>query len=366
MIMIGRRFIIPVLALFFTAAIGASRVSAFEFKGFADFNFSESTQKNDDQGDFSLGALDFYLSQPIDDRTDVLVEFVIESNDAGEFVVDLERLQFGYIASDALKLRLGRFHNILGYWNTAYHHGAQLHTSIERPAFLEFEDDGGIIPTHLIGVWAAGSVKTMNAAVTYGLMLGNGSKMDGITSIALGGGGLNPNNTKDDNGNKAVSLKLRVEPSAIDGLGAGISGYHAVVKGYDTNDSEIMRIKQDILSLDLTYFSGNIEAMGEYYMIKDKDDLGGGAAHSSSAYYIQGGYAAGNLTPYLRYENVSLDNDNDPYFSALGTVESKRTVAGARYNLSMMSAIKAEVRLIDENTKSGNYEQFALQWAFTF
>ncbi|MBI5238655.1 MAG: porin [Deltaproteobacteria bacterium] len=364
--MIGRRFIIPVLALLFTAAIGAGRVSAFEFKGFADFNFSHSTQKNADQGEFSLGALDFYLSQPIDDRTDVLVEFVIESDDAGDFVVDLERLQFGYIASDAMKLRVGRFHNILGYWNTAYHHGAQLHTSIERPAFLEFEDDGGIIPTHIIGMWAAGSVKTAPAEVTYGLMLGNGSKVGGIASMALGGGSLNPNNTKDDTGNKAVSLKLRVEPSAIDGLGAGISGYHAVVKGYDTSDVEIMRIKQDILSLDLTYFSGNIEAMGEYYMIKDKDDLGGGASHTSSAYYIQGGYAIGNLTPYLRYENVSLDNGNDPYFSALGTVESKRTVAGARYNLSMMSAFKAEVRLIDENTTSGNYEQFALQWAFTF
>ena len=46
--------------------------------------------------------------------------------------------------SDELTLWGGRFHTPYGYWNTAFHHGAQIQTSIGRPRFLEFEDEGAI------------------------------------------------------------------------------------------------------------------------------------------------------------------------------------------------------------------------------
>lgn len=339
----------------------SSMARSFELNGFGDVTFTSSTETNNNNGAFALGGLDLYVSQPIDDKTEVVVEFVIEADATGESKIDLERLQLRYLVNDALKLHAGRFHNILGYWNTAFHHGTLLHTSIGRPAFLEFEDGGGILPSHLIGLWASGRYKTDPLSLTYGVMAGNGSKVQD--------GGLNPNNNSDNNGNKAVSFRLTAEPVGIPGLMFGLSGSYAVVKGYTTSLTgevmEVMRVKQSIAALDITYFEKPFEFLAEYYLILDKDDFSGSEKYSSNAFYIQGGYVINDLfIPYARYEQVSLDDKVDPYFSALGTTESKRTLAGMRYNLSVSNAVKAEVRFIDNGTEK--FKEYAVQWAVAF
>lgn len=335
----------------------AAHSYAFEFKGFADVSYNKSTEDGADQGAFALGAVDFYLAQQLDDRTDVLVEFVIESDETGEFIVDLERLQLGYIFSDAFKLRAGRFHTILGYWNTAFHHGAELQTSATRPAFLEFEDDGGILPVHMVGLWGTGSFKSSPAVVNYGVMAGNGSKLQD--------GALDPNNISDDSDDKAIAFRVTVEPTQIDGLGIGLSGSFATVSGY-TGSSETLRIKQNIYALDVTYFANNVEVLAEYYMFKNEDDLGSSGSFSSSAYYVQAGYAIKDkYIPYARYENVSIDDDGDPFFTATGTVDSTQTALGLRYNLSLLSSLKAEMRFVDVDG-ADNHNEYTLQWACTF
>ena len=348
-------FLLPLIVLLVLLGTSSS-ARAFELNGFGDVTFTNSTKTNNDQGAFALGGLDLYVSQPIDDRMDVFVELVVEADDTGNFVLDLERLQLGYLINDALKVRAGRFHNIIGYWNTAFHHGAQLQTSIERPAFLEFEDGGGILPAHLVGLWASGRYKTAPLSLTYGVMVGNGAKVQD--------GALSPNNKSDDSGNKAVSFRLTAEPDGIPGLMFGVSGDYAVVGGF-TGSNEIMRVKQNIASLDVTYFEKPFEFLAEYYLIRDKDDFSGGKKYSSNAYYIQGGYVIKDrFIPYARYEKVSLDDKGDPYFGALGTKESKRTIAGMRYNLSVSSAVKAEVRFINNGTEK--FEEYAAQWSVAF
>src|SRR4030065_563492 len=106
---------------------------AFELNGFADVSFTKSTDGADEfrNGDFAFGALDLYLAQTLDD-IDILVELVVEKGD----VLDLERLTIGYSFSDAAKLRVGRVHTPLGYWNNAHHHGVQLQPTIEKPDFM--------------------------------------------------------------------------------------------------------------------------------------------------------------------------------------------------------------------------------------
>ena len=119
--------------------------SSFELHGFGDVQYYQflNSDDADENGAFFLGQLDLYVAESIGPRLDVLTEVAIESPDGAEFVIDLERIQIGYLFSDALKVSAGRFHTPLGYWNTAYHHGAFLHTTIERPLFVRFEDDGG-------------------------------------------------------------------------------------------------------------------------------------------------------------------------------------------------------------------------------
>jgi hypothetical protein len=343
--------------------LASAESHAFELKGFGDATFTQSTAVDDDKGYFALGMLDLYAVQPIGDRTDVLVELVVESDDTGEFVVDLERLQLGYILSDALKFRMGRFHNILGYWNTAYHHGAQLHTSIGRPAFLEFEDDGGVLPLHAVGLWASGILRTGPADVTYGVMLANGSK---IIEDASDVHALDPNNIGDDSANKAVSWRLFVEPYAVKGLGLGFSGSYSSVDGYEADGEEDMEVMQTIVALDAVYMADALELLAEYYLIMDEDEFSGGGSYSSAAYYAQAGYAVGmGFTPYARYEDVSLDDGGDPYFAELGAVSSTRAVAGVRYDIGPTSALKVEARFIDEDG-ADDYSEYAFQWAASF
>lgn len=348
--------------LFFACSIFAllnigSIAYAFELNGFGDVTYTKGTSGERDKGDFAVGAFDFYLTHPIDERTDVFMESVIEFNEEGEPVLDLERFQIAYLVNDALKLTAGRFHTILGYWNTSFHHGNQLQTSVERPAFLEFEDDGGILPVHLAGLWASGRYRTDNAAFAYGVMLGNGGKIKD--------GALDPNTASDDSGDKAVAFRLLAEPNIIPGLGVGLSGNYARVNGF-TGPVKTTQVKQGILAIDVTYSGNNVEFISEYYLIKDKDDLVGSKDYSSNAFYAQGGYVfQEKFIPYIRYENVSLDNDGDPYFAALGTKESNRLIGGVRYNVSVMNSLKAEARSIDTKGEK-KFEEYALQWAVAF
>jgi len=329
---------------------------SFELKGFGDVTYTNSTERGNDKDTFSLGMLDLYVSQPIDDKMDVFVELVIETDEeTGEPVTDLERFQISYIVNDALKVRVGRFHNILGYWNTAYHHGAQLQTSVDRPAFLNFEDDGGILPTHLVGLWFSGRLKTAPATVLYGVMAGNGSRVRD--------GALDPNNASDDDKTKAASFRLKIEPSAVEGLGVGLSGNLSTVKGY-TVTTQTMEVRQGVFSADVTYFADNVEIIGEYYIIKDEDKFGASNDYSSSAYYAQVGYLIGEeFLPYLRYEKTSID-ENDPYFSVIGTKDTETMIGGLRYNINPVSSIKAEVRGVDNGTDK--FEEYAIQWAAAF
>lgn len=65
---------------------------------------------------------------------------------------ELERFQLGYQLNASRTLWLGRFHSPIGYWNSSYHHGSHLQTSIMRPALIDYEDEGGVIPSHISGL----------------------------------------------------------------------------------------------------------------------------------------------------------------------------------------------------------------------
>src|SRR5215510_12226048 len=69
---------------------------------------------------------------------------------------DLERFQLGWEPSERQVVWLGRFHQASSVWNHVHHHGQFLQTSVTRPASEEWEDEGGIIPQHFVGLlWEA-------------------------------------------------------------------------------------------------------------------------------------------------------------------------------------------------------------------
>jgi hypothetical protein len=358
------------LALVVAAGAAPAVSQAFELNGFGDVTFTnaEASNSGESNNGFALGQLDFYVAEQIGDRIDVLTEFVVESPGEG-FVVDLERLQIGYAFNNSNKVRAGRFHNLIGYWNTAYHHGAQLQTTIGRPFFLEFEDENGVLPVHMVGLWYDGHFETSAGRVGVGVMFGNGA------SITGDGSGppveLNPDSAGDADNDKAVSARISFNPSSVRGLGVGVSGQMGKVNivgvgGGVPND----QIDQTIWAVDLEYLAHNAELLAEYYAWSN-DSQTNGMTEDSSAYYVQLGYTlAEQVTPYARYE--SLDATSEPYFDAVGMtpVGTDRTKAiatvGVRYDLNYRSALKAEWRAIDDSDVDGSYNELGVQWSFSF
>lgn len=352
------------LAAAVAAVSPVSTSSAFEFKGFGDITFTKSDLSDSEarHGSFALGQFDLYLNQPVGDRVDVLSELVIEADTTGDFHVDLERLQISYLAADWLVIHAGRFHNLLGYWNMAYHHGSQIQTTIERPQILKFEDDGGILPVHLIGLWLSGYASVGPVLLDYGLMVGNGPKIKDVETSPQ----LDPNTISDNNGNKAISFNVTIHPKALPDLGIGLCGNISQVQGFGIPASDV---SQQIYCGDLTYVTEQIELLSEYYAIIDRNRMGVGR-FMNQAGYVQAAYTfAKRYVPYARYEWINVDESggvsSDPYMAALGVKDLMRTIIGFRYNLLPASSIKTEFRFVRRPDKEHAHE-FAAQWAFWF
>jgi len=356
---------------------GISAAYAFELNGFADVSFIKSTEgdnRTDDEfrnGDFAFGTLDLYLAQTLDD-IDILVELIVEKGN----VLDLERITIGYSFSDAAKLRAGRFHTPLGYWNNAYHHGVQLQPTIERPDFLKFEDDGGILPTHVVGASLGGRVHTGVGAVEYTAMIGNGPQIvdeDGDDALIKGNDVLSPNNISDNNIGKAVAFNVAISPSALSGLKLGVSGHISEIRSFEstsdlTADPPVLatvNVDQTIYAFAATYTNGPLSLAVEYFTINDKDEISDDDFTNNAYYGLITYTLMEKWVPYVMYENLSV-KEADPYMAALEIGrDTEELTVGLRYNINYRSSVKGEYRdIIDEG--GADWSEFAVQWALAF
>ena len=373
--------IMCMLILFTTVFLmSVSSSYAFELNGFADVSFIASVDAPEGSlgdesknGNFAFGTLDLYLAQSLED-IEILAELIVEMGD----VLDLERLTLGYTFDDSLKVRFGRFHTPLGIWNTAYHHGVELQPTINRPEFLNFEDDGGILPVHTIGLYLSGRIRTGAGAIEYGAMYGNGPAID--VSEDEKSNVLIPNNISDNNTDKAVGLHASIAPEAVSGLKIGVSGYLSnlenigLVKDLDGDSTDDLAfdsvdIDQTIIGAALSYSIADVSLMGEYFSIANKDNIapaGADDSFTSSAYYALLTYSIKDKwIPYIMYENITAD-DEDPYFVSLGTSDITRVSGGLRYNINYRSSIKGEIRSNDQEDIDDTWTEYAVQWALAF
>ena len=306
--------------------------------GFADVGYARSS--NDPagrKGGFALGNLDLYLTPEFGDRVKSIIELIFEYGpESSDLAVDLERLQFGYTFSDAATVWAGRFHTPYGHWHTAFHHGPQIQIAATRPRFLEFEDAGGVLPAHSVGLYVAGSVRAGEGKLQYDAYLANGNRIDG--------GILDLNAFQDDNANKLVGANLRYAfGGALDGLTLGAHGFTQQV-AIGPRDSLIGNTKVNMLGAFAVLEKDNWEVMSEYYRFRNKDLTFSTGTHSSWAGFAQAGYTFGKTwTPYLRIEKAAL-NQSDNYFALqLSGGSYLRQVLGLRYDLNLASALKLEL-----------------------
>lgn len=337
--------------------------------GFADVGLGFGSKRGDPADrprGFALGSLDLYLTPQVGDRLKGLAELIFEFEEDGELEVDLERLQLGYTFSDHATVWLGRFHTPFGSWNTAFHHGAQMQTSILRPRFIDFEDKGGILPAHTVGVWGVGKTGLANGKLTYDLYVGNGPKIKDVD--AGGDGELDPNLVKDDNNDFSAGANIGYEfGEALEGLKLGTHWFRGVVDGHDPADNRLLRSELNLVGGYLLYAGDNWEAIAEFYQFLDRDRSTGTGTHSSQAGFVQLAYTIAPFTPYGRFEMSKLDQ-GDNYFSQQKNGRSySREALGIRYDLSPKSALKLEgnhTSLTDRESES--FDEIRAQFAIGF
>jgi len=280
-----------------------------------------------------------------------LNETVFEPTPTGEYVLDVERIILKYRMNDHINIEAGRFHTILGNWNTAYHHGEWLSNSIGRPTVLNFEDDGGLLPVHLIGISLNGWYGVGDSSLLWAFEVGNGR----------GGDPDPPQIATDANRSKAVNLSLGFEPAAVPGLKVGGGVYVDKIPP----GAAPATLDEVILSGYVAYESGPLQVMAEYFDIDHEDALG--ASASSNGYYGQIAYGLGEWTPYLRYDAANID-DLDAFYSSQDN--SKTLASGIRYDFTDWSALKLQYDVGTISPSGGGADidssKLALQLSFAF
>ena len=129
---------------------------------------------------FYEGRLSFYMAPHFGDRVVALAEpnFEVSQLD-GTVNVDIERLQ--------TRLCLQRCRDALGQGASTPLTDTGIPRSITgrscrlpycRPRFLDFEDSGGILPAHMVGLWGTGKDQSWRTGkFTYDWFVGNGPKI---------------------------------------------------------------------------------------------------------------------------------------------------------------------------------------------
>ena len=344
-----------------TASAGRRAEEGMATHGFADVGVGNHNATFSNYQGANVGELDFFLTPRLGSRTRALFELNFEVGSDGSVGVDLERAQLGYQFADSATVWLGRFHTPYGYYNTAFHHGQQIATSLRRPRFIDFEDHGGIMPAHTVGAWLTGSERVGDEKVTYDVFIGNSQRIQG--------GILDMNNAGNTHGSTIVGGNLGLILSgALDGLKVGVDVFQTRIEDEDVLPplpTPATQVRS--YGVYAAYDTDTWEDIGEFHVFDNQDLTGHTGTHRSDAGFLQMGYRAGRYTPYARYERGAF-KQSDNYFAAQATGSSYyRTALGLRFDVDLVSSLKlelADTHLTDRLIAS--YNEALLQYAIRF
>ena len=194
----------------------AREYPSFRLSGFGDVNFAKTKHIEGPRGFFE-GQFTLHMASELSSRATFFGEITFTPRtDAGTgspavtgFNTEVERMILRFDHSDRLKVSLGRYHTPINYWNTAFHHGQWLQTTITRPEMIQF--GGRVLPVHFVGTLVEGAVPAGGLNLNYKAGLGNGRG----TVISRGG------DAGDSNGQLAWLVNAFLKPDQLFGLQVG-------------------------------------------------------------------------------------------------------------------------------------------------
>jgi len=289
-----------------------------------------------DKTAFTLGQLNLFVTSDISDKFKFLSEIVFEAGPdniygvtrgtANTFGVDVERYLLTYSKNEYFNLSAGRYHTAIGYYNTAFHHSTWLQTTTGRPLLFAFEDQGGILPIHNVGVEAYGSIPSGSLGLHYVAEVGNGRESRAPIE-------LEPvQNIVTETNNKAVNFELFARPTKVPGLQVGFSAYRDKLA-----PNNLPAVGQTILAAHAVYSTPIFEWLNEALVIRHTPE--GGHTYETPGWYSQISRRFGSYRPYFRYQYINA-SPNEPIFPDIELRAGPS--AGLRYDASESVALKLQ------------------------
>jgi|SRR5579859_178765 len=371
-------------------------IPALKIRGFGDVRFVESNQNlavidnnpgftvvstQAGRSTFSLGLMDLFVTSKISEKFSYLAEMGFEADQASNGIgIDLERAQITFMPSDKFSMNIGRSHAMLGYYNTAFHHGTWFQTTIDRPRMFQFEDSGGPLPIHNVGVEAMGKIPGEKLGLHWFAEVGNGKQTYSLQAT------ITPAIVLADHTGKSTNIGMYLRPGRFSGLQTGFNWYQAslvpvisMLPGYGTPVFPFPNARgyyrQNLFVGHVVYITPTFEFMAEDAEIRD---MGRGDHHPL---YTSGGYAQvsrawGAYRPYVRFQWMN-PNFHDPNNAWVGRWVGPN--AGLRWDLNAYVALKTEFSHYDwrnfSQDASGNQQlpvlhktinQLGMQLTYTF
>lgn len=317
----------------------------FNVMGFGDISYVSRDGSSPDG--FVIGQLVGHLTASLGDSLSIFGEFSATGEDS-EYSFEVERLIVKYSFSDTYKLSAGRYHTPIGYWNSAFHHGAWLQTTATRPEMVKFGSK--LVPIHFVGILLEGALPVSDLGLEYEVGFGNGRH----GNIARAG------DAGDVNGDKAWLVELSAKPHRFFGLKAGVGFYNDEVELANGQ-----AVKENSVSAYLGYSKESPELIFEYLHSEHELVTDSSASGDVDAWYAQIAYRLPGKKhqwkPYARLEHTKVD-DSDPLLG-LEALDYDGGVLGLRWDFDPHAALKAEYRN-EEFNNGGRENNFRLQLSF--
>jgi hypothetical protein len=292
-----------------------------------------ATERANEPNSFALGQFALFATSNLSERISVLAEIVMEGGIDTRVVTDLERLQLTFRWNDHLQASAGRYHTGIGFYNTAFHHGAYFETPIGRPRVFAFEDEGGVLPVHDVGVTVRGQIPEAPTGLLYLIEVGNGRTWDHSPDAS---GDADDDVARDQNAAKATNVGLSYRSERWRGLEVGTSFYRDVIPRADA-PSVAVRIGTAYVA----YRTPGVEVLAEWLVLGHRT---ADRRHIDTAGYAQASKAWGMVRPYYRYDRLAIASDT-PFIGSIGS--STAHTVGIRVDPSDWVGLKAQYEHAD-------------------
>jgi hypothetical protein len=277
---------------------------------------------------------------------------------------ELERLQVGYEFSENTILWAGRMHQPISAWNHRYHHGGYLQPSIARPSIENWEDDNGVLPSHITGAMLNVSQALDGAsALVYTTAIGIAPVFTGDELLPFDI--LDPDDS--NSGNLAGSINISFYPDVVGENNIGmIAGYAEIeaLPSIELGNVASFNIRQSLLGLQGNWSNDLWHVIAAaYYVDTDSDDPGAQLDGAFTSAYLQAMYnMSESVNAYARLERT--DNEDAPYLQLFPLYVHQRELLGLRWDFAKQHALHVEVS--NNRTADTKYSEYRIQWSAVF